>query len=64
MGKPVLTDELWELIDLKPPEHLPYGKALPMLPQRQAVGGAFVLRTGVPWEYMPRQMSFGSAMTC
>ena len=27
-------------------------------------GILFVLRTGIPWEYLPREMGCGSGMTC
>jgi transposase len=32
---------------------------------RAALGGIlFVLKTGIPWEYLPREMGCGSGMTC
>jgi transposase len=67
MAKPLVEDELWALIE-------------PLLPQKQrrfrfpgrkriedrAVlsGIIFVLKTGIPWEALPREMGCGSGMTC
>jgi transposase len=35
------------------------------VPDRAALAGIlFVLKTGIPWEYLPQEMRFGSGMTC
>jgi transposase len=35
------------------------------VPDRQALTGIlFVLKTGIPWEELPRELNFGSGMTC
>jgi transposase len=35
------------------------------VPDRAALTGiVFVLKTGIPWEYLPREMGCGSGMTC
>jgi transposase len=35
------------------------------VPDRAALTGiVFVLRTGIPWEYLPQEMGCGSGMTC
>jgi len=66
MAKPILPDELWELISpllpLEPPK--PKG-GRPRVPDRAALTGIlYVLRTGIPWEYLPKEMGCGSGMTC
>lgn len=66
MGKPLLTDELWELIEpiLPPPKPRPKG-GRPPVPHRNALTGIlFVLKTGIPWEDLPQEMGCGSGMTC
>ena len=61
-----MTDELWAvvgpLLPLRPPR--PKG-GRPPIPDRQALTGIlFVLRTGIPWEYLPAEMGCGSGMSC
>ena len=35
------------------------------MPDRAALTGIlFVLRTDIPWEYLPKEMGCGSGMTC
>lgn len=35
------------------------------MPDRQALTGIlFVLKTGIPWEELPRELNCGSGMTC
>ena len=66
MAKPLLTDELWALIEPILPKRPPRPKGgRPPVPDRQALTGIlFVLRTGIPWEYLPQEMGCGSGMTC
>jgi hypothetical protein len=66
MAKPLLTDELWERIEPYLPTQRPNPKGgRPPIPNRQALTGIlFVLKTGMPWEYLPQEMGCGSAMTC
>jgi transposase len=66
VAKPLLTDELWEIIEpiLPPPKAHPKG-GRPAVPHRQALTGIlFVLKTGIPWEDLPQEMGCGSGMTC
>jgi transposase len=66
MAKPLLTDELWAVIEpcLPPPKLHPQG-GRPTVPNRQALKGIlFVLKTGIPWEDLPQEMGCGSGMTC
>ena len=66
MAKPLLTDELWELIEpLLPPEPSKPKGGRPKIPDRQALTGIlFVLKTGIGWEDLPQEMGCGSGMTC
>lgn len=68
MAKPLVPDELWELIRplLPPRRRRPRRKGgRPPVDDRRALCGiVFVLRTGIPWEYLPREMGCGSGMTC
>jgi transposase len=66
MAKPLLTDELWKQIEpcLPQPAAKPKG-GRPPIPNRAALTGIlFVLRTGIPWEYLPRELGCGSGMSC
>ena len=68
MARLILDDELWELI----------GPLLPLPKKRRRrnpgrkpkdnrsvlTGILFVLKTGIPWEYLPQEMGCGSGMTC
>jgi transposase len=66
MAKPLVSDELWELIEpLLPPEKPKTKGGRPRIPDRKALTGIlFVLRTGIGWEYLPQEMGCGSGMTC
>ena len=66
MAKPLLTDELWERIEplLPPPTPKPRGGRPPIANRAALTGILFVLRTGIPWEYLPRELGCGSGMTC
>ena len=66
MAKPLLTDELWELIEpcLPPPRPRPKGGRKPIDHRRTLTGILFVLKTGIPWEDLPQEMGCGCGMTC
>lgn len=66
MAKPLLTDELWEVIEpLLPPEPPKPRGGRPRISNRAALTGIlFVLRTGLQWEMLPQEMGCGSGMTC
>jgi len=67
MAKPVLDDQLWAVIaPILPPDDLPKPKGgRPPIPNRATLTGIlFVLLTGIPWEYLPKEMGCGSGMTC
>ena len=66
MSKPVVADELWEVVEpLVPPEPPKPRGGRPRVPDRAALGGIlFVLKTGIPWGWLPREMGCGSGVTC
>lgn len=66
MAKPLLTEELWERIEpLLPPDGPKPQGGRPRVSNRQTlIGILFVLRTGCPWEYLPKELGCGSGMTC
>lgn len=66
MAKPLLTDELWSVIEpgLPRPRTYPRG-GRPLVSNRATLTGIlFVLKTGIPWEDLPREMGCGCGMTC
>ena len=66
MPKPLVSDALWERVaPLLPPEPPKPKGGRPRMPDRACLSGIiFVLRTGIPWEYLPQELGCGSGMTC
>lgn len=68
MAKPLLDDELWELIQplLPPPKprRFRYPGRKPISDRQALTGILFVLKSGIPWEMLPQEMGCGSGMTC
>jgi len=68
MAKPLVSDELWELIEpLLPapkPRRFRYPGRKPMDRRKVLTGILFVLKSGIPWEMLPQEMGCGSGMTC
>jgi transposase len=66
MAKPLVNDQLWKLIKPILPKRPPRPKGgRPHVDDRKALTGIiFVLKTGIPWQYMPKEMGCGSGMTC
>jgi transposase len=66
MGQPVLTDDIWAAIrPLLPLEPARPEGGRPRVPDRAALAGIlFVLRNRIAWEMLPRELGFGSGMTC
>jgi transposase len=66
MSKPLVSDELWAVVGpLLPPERPKPKGGRPRVSDRAALAGIiFVLRTGCPWEWLPRELGCGSGVTC
>ena len=68
MAKAILDETLWQMIEPLLPPPKPRRKRYPgrkPISNRQALTGIlFVLKTGIPWEYLPQEMGCGSGMTC
>src|SRR4051795_699803 len=71
MAKPVLDERLWGLIAPLLPRREPRRSRRGLRMGREPVGARqaltgilFVLKTGIPWEYLPAEMGCGSGMTC
>ena len=66
MAKPLISDELWDVIEpLLPPEPPKPKGGRPRIENRKVLTGIlFVLKTGTPWEHLPQEMGCGSGMTC
>ena len=62
----LVPDSLWEIVEsVLPPEPPEPKGGRPRIPDRQVLAGIlFVLKTGIPWEYLPQELGYGSGMTC
>jgi transposase len=68
MAGPLVSDELWEIIEPllppDPPRRIRY-PGRKRTPNRACLTGIlFVLKTGIPWEALPKEMGCGCGMTC
>ena len=66
MRHELVTDEMWAVVEelLSEEPAKPKG-GRPRVPDRDALRGiVFVLRSGVPWEMLPREVFGCSGMTC
>jgi transposase len=69
MSKPLIDDELWNIIEALLPRPKRRRKKnpgrLPGVSDRAALTGIiFVLRSGIPWKMLPLEMGCGSGSTC
>jgi transposase len=66
MSKPLVSDELWAIVEPLLPAEPPKPKGgRPRVPDRACLTGiVFVLKTGLPWVSLPQELGCGSGMTC
>jgi len=66
MAKTLVTDELWADVEpLLPPDPPKPKGGRPRIDARAVLAGIlFVLKTGIPWEMLPKEMGYRSGMTC
>src|SRR3954453_2839758 len=68
MAKPLVSDELWTmlqpLIPPRKPRRYRYPGRKPVEDRQALTGILFVLKTGIRWEDLPAEMGCGCGMTC
>ena len=66
MAKALVSDELWAAVAplLPPPRPRPKGGRPPVDDRKALTGILFVLKSGIPWAMLPKEMGCGSGMTC
>lgn len=66
MSEQLVSDELWRIVEpLLPAEPSKARGGRPRIPDRAVLSGiVFVLRSGIPWRMLPKEMGFGSGVTC
>jgi transposase len=68
MSQRLIDDALWGRIEPllpKPPRRRWKAMGRPPIPDRAALTGIlFVLRSGLPWQMLPKEMGCGSGSTC
>ena len=66
MARPLVPDDLWAAVEplLPPSRPRPKGGRPPISDRAALTGILFVLKTGLPWEYLPAEMGCGSGMSC
>lgn len=63
----LVDDELWELVQPLIPKRRRRKRhpgRKPLEDRRVLTGILYVLRTGIPWSFLPQEMGCGSGMTC
>jgi len=66
MSEQLVSDELWRIVEpLLPAGPSKVRGGRPRIPDRAVLSGiVFVLRSGMPWRMLPKEMGFGSGVTC
>lgn len=68
MGKRIVDDELWALVEplLPPrkPRRFRYPGRMPISDRAALTGILFVLRSGIRWSELPSEMACGSGVSC
>lgn len=67
MAKPIVCDELWELVEPLIPKverRYRYPGRKRISDRKALTGILYVLKSGIPWEELPQEMGCGSGVTC
>jgi transposase len=66
MDKGLVSDELWQIVEpLLPAEASNARGGRPRIPDRAVLSGiVFVLKSGIAWRMLPKEIGFGSGVTC
>ena len=66
MHETLVSDGLWKIIEpLLPPDPPREKGGRPRIPNRNAFAGiVYVLKSGVPWRMLPKEIRGGSGTTC
>ena len=68
MAQELVDDKLWSILEPLLPAHKNRRKRFPgrkPMDDRKVLSGIlFVLKSGIPWEMLPKEMGCGSGMTC
>jgi transposase len=66
MAAALVPEALWDVIEPLLPSPKPKAQGgRPRVPDRACLKGIlFVLRSGIPWEMLPKELGCGSGMTC
>jgi transposase len=67
MSRPLVSDELWAVVQPLLPRHKakPGKRGRPPVGDRACLTGiVFVLQSGIPWWMLPQEMGCGSGVTC
>jgi transposase len=67
MAQPLVSDELWELVEPLIPKvvrRYRYPGRKRIEDRRVLTGIVFVLKTGIGWQHLPQELGCGSGMTC
>jgi transposase len=66
MAKEPVTDELWKVVEALLPKEPPKPEGgRPRIDDRAALTGIiFMLKSDIPWEMLPQEMSCGLPITC
>ena len=64
----LVSDELWAVVEPllpRPKRRARWRGGRPRINDRACLAGIiYVLKTGIPWEYLPQELGCGSGMTC